>query len=294
MMNQEVTQYIPEADATPSAFSMRPRTLNEAMTFAKLMADSDLVPMTYKGKPGNILVAIQMGSELGMTPMRALRCIAVINGRASMWGDELLALVLASPECEWVDESESSDTQGVCVVKRKGHELHRSIFTVADAKRAGLWEKKGKDGYPTPWCTYPGRMLKLRARGFGLRDKFADVLAGLVTTEEAIDSEEIKEEPAIQPVNTSLKEKLKAQVEEQRQAPDSADAAPTVPPSPPSPSAEVPAPSADTPAEPWIAKQRTANSDKEARERYDATPEELKQEVWPHHMDRLKALAKKK
>ncbi len=192
-----------------SAFEMRPRTLDEAMQFAKIMAESDLVPAAYKGKPGNILVACQMGHELGLTPMRALRCIAVINGRASMWGDEVLAMVLASPVCEYIHEDLSTDTVGVCAVKRRGSPEHVATFTLEDAKRAGLL------GKPGPWQQHTGRMLKLRARGFALRDKFADVLAGLVTTEEALDmpatSEALPGPASTMP--TTLKDRLKAKIE---------------------------------------------------------------------------------
>lgn len=194
-----------------NGFEMKPRTLDEAMKYCDLMAASDLVPNGYKGKPGNIMVAIQMGQELGMTPMRALRSIAVINGRASMWGDDMLAMVLASPVCEYVREGESTDKVGVCRVKRKGDaEEHASLFTLEDAKRAGLLGKQG------PWQTATSRMLKLRARGFALRDKFADVLAGLVTAEEAYDL--TAEQPAVSVVEhdipaPSLKDKLKAKIE---------------------------------------------------------------------------------
>lgn len=192
-----------------TAFSMKPRTLDEALKYAEMMSQSDLVPSSYKGKPGNILVAIQMGMELGMTPMRALRSIAVINGRATIWGDELLAMVQSSPVCEWVDESESSDTVGICTVKRKGHPRHTQTFTLDDAKRAGLLGKQG------PWQQHTARMLKLRARGFALRDKFADVLAGLVTSEEAADipAEEPAPAEAALPAPKTLKDKLREQVE---------------------------------------------------------------------------------
>lgn len=203
----------------PSAFAMRPRSLDEAMKFAQMMADSDLVPRDYKGKPGNILVAIQMGHELGMTPMRAVRNIAVINGRPSMWGDEVLALVLASPVCEYVNESESTDKEGVCRVKRKGSPEHVATFSLEDAKRAGLLSKQG------PWQTHTKRMLTLRARGFALRDKFADVLAGLITAEEAMDMPQ-DSTPVVeaQSVETpSLKDKLKQQVIEAKPTPQPAE-----------------------------------------------------------------------
>lgn len=196
-----------------SGFEMRPRTLEEAMRFCDIMSKSDLVPKDYKDKPGNIMVAIQLGGELGLTPFRALRSIAVINGRASMWGDDVLAMVLASPVCEYVDESESTDKQGVCRTKRKGCKEQVSIYTIADAQAAGLLGKAGT------WQTNRPRMLKMRARGFGLRDNFADVLAGLITAEEAMDLPKIEPEDtktnileASQPL--TLKDKLRAKVEQ--------------------------------------------------------------------------------
>jgi hypothetical protein len=63
---------------------------------------------------------------------------------------------------------------------------------MADAKRAGLLGKAG------PWAQYPARMLALRARGFALRNAFADALRGLITAEEAQDY--TQPEPAREPV----------------------------------------------------------------------------------------------
>ena len=69
-----------------------------------------------------------------------------------------------------------------CTAKRRGYEKPTVVrFSVADAKKAGLWGKSG------PWSQYSKRMLQLRARGFALRDAFPDVLKGLVTAEEAQD-----------------------------------------------------------------------------------------------------------
>jgi hypothetical protein len=58
----------------------------------------------------------------------------------------------------------------------------RTSFSVADAKRANLWGKKG------PWTQYPARMLKWRARGFNLADNFGEVLKGLKTIDELMDT----------------------------------------------------------------------------------------------------------
>lgn len=187
-------------------FSMVPRSLEEAMKYAELMSDSDLVPSGYKGKPGNILVAIQKGLEVGLSPMAAVETIAVINGRASLWGDGMLALVQAHPAYEAIDEGQSTEKEGVCRVKRKGEAWYEQRFSLEDAKRAGLLGKAG------PWTQYTKRMLQLRARGFALRDKFADALKGMIAAEEALDiqAEVVRE---AEPPAPSLKEKLKAQVD---------------------------------------------------------------------------------
>lgn len=159
----------------------RPRNMSEALKFCEFISRTDFVPSNFRGKSADIFCALQYGAELGMGPMQSLRCIAVVNGRASMWGDMMLGKVQGSPVYEWHDESESNDKQGVCAVKRKGGKVHRVVFTVEDAKRAGLWGKSG------PWTQHPNRMLKLRARAFALRDQFADVLGGIPMAEEAMD-----------------------------------------------------------------------------------------------------------
>ena len=159
-------------------------TFQELMRFADMAAGSDLMPRDYKGKPGNIVIAVQMGSELGLSPMQALQNIAVIQGRPSVWGDALLGLVRNSPKCQDVAEAmtgEGAARPATCTIKRVGASDTIRTFSVADAKKAGLWGKQG------PWQQYPDRMLAMRARGFACRDAFPDVLRGLISAEEAQD-----------------------------------------------------------------------------------------------------------
>jgi len=165
-------------------FSLTPTSLAEAMEFAKFIAQADIVPKDFQGKPGNVLVAIQWGNELGLHPLQAMQSIAIINNRPTLWGDAQLALVQSSPHYEAHEEGtdgEGDQMVGWCKVKRRGQEWHEVRFDVGDAKQANLWGKAG------PWQQYKKRMLKLRARGFALRDKFADVLRGIPQTEETMD-----------------------------------------------------------------------------------------------------------
>ena len=160
-------------------------TFDDALRFAQMVSKSEFAPKDFRGKPESCLLAIQHGSEIGLSPMQSLQSIAVINGRPSIWGDAALAVVIGSPVCESVTERVEGDGDNmvaICEAQRRGYERPTVVrFSVADARKAGLWGKAG------PWQQYPRRMLQLRARGFALRDAYPDVLRGLVTAEEAQD-----------------------------------------------------------------------------------------------------------
>jgi len=181
---------------------IRLRSWEEIERFAEKAARSGMVPKDFLGKPDAICIAVQMGSELGLAPMQSLQNIAVVNGRPAIWGDALPGLCRASGMCrsirEWSD-GEGDALTFYCEAVRKDQALPIvAKFSVADAKRAKLWQenptvrRKSRDGgtYEAdsgPWYSYPDRMLQMRARGFALRDAFPDVLKGLLSAEEAGD-----------------------------------------------------------------------------------------------------------
>lgn len=189
--------------------------LDDLARFGKWVCDANMAP---KGmSPQGVAVAIQMGLELGMTPMSSLQNIAVINGKPGVFGDAAKALVEASGLMEDFDEylevngkrvdelpkNPPDEARAVCVSKRVGRRMAKTtIFTVGQAKRAGLWGKTGYNGQPSPWITYPERMLLFRARGFNLRDNFPDVLKGFRTAEELRDYPDHGEPASMQTANT--------------------------------------------------------------------------------------------
>jgi len=123
------------------------------------------------------------GMEIGLPPIASLKGLMIVNNRPAVWGDAALGLVRRSPLCVSVDEKLSADKSvATCTSVRRGQSepITRS-FSVADAKRAGLWGKAG------PWTQYPERMLQMRARAFSIRDAFPDVLGGLGIVEEEQD-----------------------------------------------------------------------------------------------------------
>jgi len=183
------------ATARPSRpASFAPTNLAEAMEFSKLIANSNFVPMEYRGKPGDILVCLQMGAEIGLSPLMALQSISVINGKPSVWGDGAIALVQASGLLEDHEEGVRGDGQareGFCRMVRRGRPTpYLKTFSMADAQRAKL---AGKN----VWASYPDVMLVARARSACMRAAFPDVLKGVIPREEALDyppeDEQVKE-----------------------------------------------------------------------------------------------------
>ncbi len=180
-MNAPENKHLAVVPQGSGGFDLAPRNFEEAWRLAEILADSELVPKDFRGKPGNCLVGMQWGHELGLKPLQSLQGIAVINGRPSIWGDTLLAIVRSSPLCEYVTEGMDADGTAWCKAKRRGEPEQVRTFSDNDAKVAGLSGKQG------PWVTNPKRMKQMRARAFALRDVFTDVLRGMHMAAESVD-----------------------------------------------------------------------------------------------------------
>jgi hypothetical protein len=162
-------------------------SLEDMFRFARAVSNSGLAPKGLQ-TPEAIMIAVQYGLEIGLTPMAALQSISVISGRPTVWGDAALALCQGHESFEDISETVENGV-ATCAIKRKGRSETVRKFTEQDAKKAGLLGKSG------PWQQYPERMLQLRARAFALRDSFADVLKGIGIREEVQDYTKIQKEP---------------------------------------------------------------------------------------------------
>lgn len=205
-----------------------PNTIEEAYRYAQNIIKAGLAPASYeydrdaideKGReltgadPQKVMIGIMKGLEVGLPPITALSTIAIINKRPCIWGDGAMALVQKADvvdryeitelgpkpeETEKVGIEQFTNEYGfLCRIWRKNQSTpYEGRFTVADAKRAGLWAQPKRQ----PWMLYPKRMLRNRAVAFALRDGFADCLAGLQIREEVEDMPM----PAPEKTNTSF------------------------------------------------------------------------------------------
>src|SRR5437773_3882189 len=69
-------------------YMVQPTSFAEALQLAKVIAESSFCPKDFRGKTGDVFVAVLMGAEVGLRPLLALQSIAVIIGRPSMYGGE--------------------------------------------------------------------------------------------------------------------------------------------------------------------------------------------------------------
>lgn len=153
-------------------------TMEQAFIFAKAVVNSGLAPRDFK-TPEAVLIAVQMGAEIGLAPMTSLQNIAVINGKPGIYGDAGKALLRS----RGFDIEEQCDgTRAVCTISHPRQKAVTRAFTVADAEKAGLWKKAG------PWTQYPSRMLAWRAFWWAARDAGADILKGIGGVEELRDT----------------------------------------------------------------------------------------------------------
>jgi hypothetical protein len=195
---------IPKGLATSSlAAGSRPRPIvptdiDQVWRLSVMVVKSGLAPKSLETAE-KVCIAMMHGLEIGMPPMMSLQRIAVINGRPAVWGDGVPGVALGTGLVEdWFEtiQGDGDNMVATCRVKRKGVKSPAErTFSVADAKRAGLWDtrekvtRRKKDGTTyearndSPWFRFPKRMLIMRAR-VAFRDLFSDALGGLYIAEE--------------------------------------------------------------------------------------------------------------
>lgn len=187
---KEIIERARELPDPGRGFDFKPRNFDEAYRFANFISNSNLIPAAFRGKPADVLIAVQLAMELGVAPMQGLQSIAVINGRPTIWGDLLPALVYQSGLCDLFNE-EGDENEARCTVKRKGFAPIQRTFSMEDARRVPYTEANNPKvkclADKATYVAYPKRMLQMRARAFAIRDAFPDVLKGVGIREETED-----------------------------------------------------------------------------------------------------------
>lgn len=149
-----------------------------AYNVAARLVESSFVPAQFKGKPIEATAAILAGSEVGLSPMAALRSFDIISGQAAPRAITLRAIVQSFGHEIVMDESTSMR----CIMrgKRRGSsEWQRSVWTMDRAQALSLTSKPN-------WKNQPTAMLVARATSEICRLVAADAILGIGYTAEEV------------------------------------------------------------------------------------------------------------
>lgn len=118
-----------------------------------------------------VFVIVKAGEELGIPFMSSIRSISLVEGKITLESSLMRALVFRKIPGARIDFIEASSEKCVVEMQRPGGKVNRFTFTIEDAKKAGLAQKKN-------WQRFPISMLISRVSAIGCRAVFPDALLG--------------------------------------------------------------------------------------------------------------------
>lgn len=151
-------------------------TLHDQMTFAQAVAQSDIIPTVYRGKPANVLVAVGYGAPLGLSPMQSLQDISVINGKPTASASFIASRVRMAGHKLRIVKDEKLLSVTATIVRSDDPDYPISVTRDrAWAQQMGLI---GKDNYKRQ----PLTMLTWRAITAAAREACPEILYGVQYT----------------------------------------------------------------------------------------------------------------
>jgi hypothetical protein len=167
-------------------------TMPEKITYAEHLAYAGLLPEAYRGKPANVLYAIEYGETIGIGTMAAITGVHIIKGKPSASSSLIGALVRRAGHRLRVT---GNDRQAQAIVIRADDPdfeyrsewtLERAVIAKLCTLKDGRPYARDSKGDPTAWEKYPAAMLKARAITEVARDACEEVLFGLHYTAEEL------------------------------------------------------------------------------------------------------------
>jgi hypothetical protein len=184
----------------------------------------------------NVLTVILYGHGVGLAPIAAMQLINIIEGKPSISGPGMAALITGrghSLEFQEEYDDDNKISASICTGTRRDTGASITMrFTREDAVAAGLCSvdpakphgvKAEKDGKPKPWQRYTPDMMRWRSLSRVGRMLFGDVLAGIGYTPEELQPDTIDAEgtevppadgaPASEPMTSAQRAEMNARVQ---------------------------------------------------------------------------------
>lgn len=169
-------------------------TFAEQMQYAKTVCQGSLVPSAYRGQPANVLIAMDFGRSMGLSPAESLYRITVISGRPSA-SAELIAANVRRAGHRLRVKKDNKARWVTCEIVRKDDPdfTFTATWDMAKAQQANLSNKEN-------WKKYPMAMLTARSITECARDACPEALYGVIYTGEELGASQTGPDGAAEPV----------------------------------------------------------------------------------------------
>ncbi len=198
-MENEIIEKTPELPSGAGTI----KKLREAYILAQVMCKAGNIPDSYKGKPADCMIAIDMADRMGVSPLMVMQSMYVVQGKPSWSGQACMSFIQANPDFKDVQPvyTGTPDTpERGCYISAKrvsdDSEIRGVCVTMEMAAAEGWTGKRG-----SKWLTMPDLMLAYRAAAFFARVYCPAVLMGVSVEGE---SEDIGGEPVKREVKNIL------------------------------------------------------------------------------------------
>ena len=165
-----------------TAFEVAQRT-------AKALMTASVLPKEYTSNMGNMLIALDVASRLGMTPLEVMQQLYIVHGKPAWSSQALLGFILSSGEYTSPDYAVERDKSGKvisCTLKMirtsDKKEVTGPVVTWVMAESEGWTKKNG-----SKWLTMPETMFRYRAISFFAKSMCPHITLGMQTREEIED-----------------------------------------------------------------------------------------------------------
>ena len=165
---------------------------------AQMLAQSDIIPDVFRGKPANVLIALDVAQRINISPMLVMQNLNIIRGKPSWASQFLIGMINASGRfTSPLQYDIRRDPEGYVVscsayaTSKNGQKITGPAVTAQMVRGEG-WDADTKNKYtgetiPSKWKTMPELMYTYRAAAFFARTVCPDLAMGLYTEYEQRD-----------------------------------------------------------------------------------------------------------
>lgn len=159
-----------------------------AQRMVKPLTTSQLIPLAYKGRVDDCLIALEMAQRIGASPLAVLQNLYIVHGKPAWSSQFLIATINASgkfsPLRYKMVGTAGKDSYGcfAWAVDAAGEKLEGPTVTIKMANDEGWMTKNG-----SKWKTMPELMLRYRAATLFARLYAPELMMGIKTDDEIID-----------------------------------------------------------------------------------------------------------